>query len=94
MHNPNQFPKHNVPVRMTLVNGSHVLGIIYLRQGQRISDMLCDDREFFPLKSTTGVILLNKKNVMQVDVMTIDEMVEREELFPDMSVTYLNNNAW
>jgi hypothetical protein len=40
MHNPNQFPKHNVPVRMTLADGSHVLGIIYLRQGQRISDKL------------------------------------------------------
>jgi hypothetical protein len=94
MHNPNQFPKHNVPVRMTLADGSHVLGIIYLRQGQRISDMLCDDREFFPLKSATGVILLNKRNVMQVDVMTIDEMIEKGDLFPDMSVTYLSNNAW
>jgi hypothetical protein len=94
MHNPNQFPKHNVPVRMTLADGSHVLGIIYLRQGQRISDMLCDDREFFPLKSTTGVILLNKRNVMQVDVMTIDEMIDKGDLFPDMSVKYLSNNAW
>jgi len=94
MQNPNHLPKHSVPVRVTLINDSHIFGVVYVRQGQRILDMLCDDRKFFPVRANSGVSLLNKSSVMQVDVMTIDEIELKGQLFPEVDKKYLENNAW
>lgn len=92
--NDHRIPKHNIPVKVTLSDGSVVLGSVFLRQGQRILDMLCDDRMFFPLRSNAGVSLLNKNNVGRVDVMTFKEIADRQESLPGLNVKYLSNHSW
>lgn len=92
--NRDHLPKHSVPVRVSLTDGSQVFGVVYVRQGQRILDMLCDERAFFPLKSSSGVSLVSKNSVMKVEVMTVAEIVNQEDLFPGVNLTYLKNNNW
>lgn len=94
MSNVEYYPKHNIPVRVTLIDGTNAFGVVYVRQGQRILDMLCDERAFFPLRSKDGISLLNKDGVMKINIMTVEEIADKEELFPDVNLGYLKNNSW
>lgn len=94
MQSETQIPKNQVPVQMTLVDGSVTYGVVHVRQGQRILDMLTDSRAFFPLMSNSGTSLINKANVLKIDVMTMAQIVERKEFFPKLDFKYLQSHNW
>lgn len=95
-HSPNSgqvFPKFKIPVRIQFADLSTIIGAVFVRQGQRILDLMCDDRPFFPVSTTSGTILVNKSHVRQINVLGLDEISEIEDLLPDIDLDYIKNNT-
>lgn len=78
-----RIPKYKIPVRISLAQEESVLGIIFIRQEQRILDMLCEQKQFFPVSTKTGLYLINKTSVVKVEVLEKDYIKEHQENFPE-----------
>ena len=77
------IPKYKIPVRITMAQEESVLGIIFIRQEQRILDMLCEQKQFFPVSTKTGMFLINKNSVSKVEVLEADYISQHQENFPE-----------
>lgn len=88
------FPKYKIPVRIAFADLSTIIGTVFVRQGQRVLDIMCDERRFFPVASTASTILVNKSHVRQVNVLSLKEIMEMTDLLPELDLDYLQNNAW
>jgi hypothetical protein len=86
--------KYMVPVRLTLLGGVQAYGVVFLEKDQRILDMICGEKQFFPFKSSRSLSIMNKLNVLQIDVLPVEEMKELEKQFPKVDFHYLTNNQW
>lgn len=89
----NVFPKYKIPVRIRFNDETIVLGTVFVRQGQRVLDMICDERPFFPVAMTTGITLVNKMQIRQVDVMGVPEREDTKDPQPGFDLSYIENNA-
>ncbi len=67
---------------------------VFVRQGQRVLDLFCDERPFLPVNTKAGVKLLNKQHAVEIDLMSLEEMLENRDLFPDVDFDYLRSNNW
>ncbi len=74
-----RIPKYRIPVRISLVQEESVLGIVFLRQEQRILDMLCEPKPFFPVNTKTGMFLVNKQSVIKLEVLDASYIAEHQE---------------
>jgi hypothetical protein len=83
----NHIPKYKIPVRVSIAEEGAVMGAIFIRQEQRILDMLCDQHQFFPLSTKTGMLLINKTSVLKVEVLEKAFIEQNEDSFPDEEVT-------
>ena len=79
-------PKYKIPVRVSLVQEDAVLGIIFVRQEQRIIDMLCDQRAFFPINTKDGMFLINKSSVIKMEILDKGFIVENSHNFPGLNL--------
>jgi hypothetical protein len=77
------IPKYKIPVRITMAQEESVLGVIFIRQEQRILDMLCEQKQFFPVSTKTGMFLINKQSVVKVEVLEADYIAQHRENFPE-----------
>ena len=89
-----KFPKYCIPVKLTLEGGIQHYGGIHVRQDQRILDVLCDERQFVPIALQERTILLNKSKLVQIDLLTISEITEKENILPEVNIDYLKSNSW
>ena len=89
-----RYPKFGVPVRIAMVDGTLIIGMVFVRQNQRVIDVVCDVRNFFPIKTNAGVSLLNKQHAVQIHLLSIEEIIEKIDLFPEVDIHYLRNNSW
>jgi hypothetical protein len=78
------IPKYKIPVRLFLLGEGTVLGVIFVRQEQRVIDMLCDQRPFFPVNTKTGMLLVNKSSVVKIDVLESEFILQNQDAFPDV----------
>lgn len=78
------IPKYKIPVRLSLLEEGTLLGVIFVRQEQRVIDMLCDQRPFFPVSTTSGLLLVNKSSVVKIDVLESDFILQNQDSFPDV----------
>ncbi len=67
--------KDKVEVQAELDDGVRLLGFLFVKQGQRISDLLNDERGFLPLLTTDGLIVLLKKTAI-ARVTQLDQAAE------------------
>lgn len=88
------YPKYRVPVRIRFADDSSLVGVVFIRQGQRVLDLLCDDRQFIPIALTIGTTLANKAHVRQVDVLGLAEIEEIQEALPEFDLAYIKDNSW
>lgn len=51
-----RIQKQKVEVKVELDDGTTMLASLFLRQDQRVSDLLNDDRRFLPLQTSEGII--------------------------------------
>lgn len=77
-----RIPKYEIPVRITLTQEESVLGVIFVRQDQRILDMLCEPKPFFPVSTKTGMFLINKNSVLKLEVLDRDYILDNQDNFP------------
>jgi hypothetical protein len=78
-----RIPKYRIPVRISLVQEESVLGIVFVRQEQRILDMLCEPNPFFPVNTKTGLFLVNKRSVIKLEVLDADYVAAHQDNFPE-----------
>jgi hypothetical protein len=78
-----RIPKYRIPVRISLVQDDSVLGIVFLRQEQRILDMLCEPKPFFPVSTKTGMFLVNKQSVIKLEVLDASYIAAHLENLPE-----------
>ncbi len=89
-----RHPKYGIPVRFALADRTQIMGVVFVHQNQRVIEVLCDGRSFFPIETLDGVRLLNKRHVVQIDLLPIKEILEQLDIFPDIDVPYLTQNKW
>lgn len=87
-------PKFAVPVRIDLTAGDGMYCAVFLRQNQRIVEMICDDRRFFPVRTRDKIMLVNKDHVVRIEIMTQEEMKLKAEFLPPLDMYYIDNNSW
>jgi hypothetical protein len=90
----NKTPKFNVPVRIHQSDGVSVYCVVFVRQNQRVIEILCDERTFIPMQTNQGVSLMNKAHILRLEILSKDQIAEHGNLFPNVSFYYLDNNSW
>ncbi len=63
---------------MHLDDGSHFLGIMSLSQGQRVSDLMNDERSFIPVQLPGGSVVIQRKTAI-AKVAPLDQQVDQTE---------------
>jgi len=89
-----KYPKYCVPVKATLDDGSQYYGGIHVIQSQRVLDVLCDERPFIPFTLRDRTILVNKSKLVQIELMDLSEIKEKQDILPEVNLDYLNLNNW
>ena len=82
------IPKYEIPVRILLSDQESVLGIIFIRQEQRILDMLCEEKQFFPVSTKTGMYIINKKSVVKVEILDRNFVMSNRDNFPEADIKF------
>ena len=60
-------------VRLINFNDTIIEGFIFVAQGQRVSDLLNDDRGFIPVESASGdVRVVSKRAIMEIEILEKD----------------------
>ena len=76
--------KNQATVKVHLVGGEPFDAVVFLTFGDRLIDMLNDERNFIPVKKTDGsVVIVAKRQVISIveaDAVDPEEEVEREEV--------------
>ena len=67
--------KVEVEVEVELDNGTRLLGFLFVKQMQRLSDLLNDVREFLPLKTPEGLVVQLRKSTI-AKVTQLDQVVD------------------
>ena len=85
-------PKYGIPVRVVLGNGDLILGLVFVQWGQRVRDALNEAPPFLPVKTVNQLRLVNKAAIIHVDLLTMEEIADKQELFPEIDFEYLSLN--
>jgi hypothetical protein len=94
MITPDKHQKFGIPVRIQLTDNSQLMGLIFVHPGTRIMETLCDGKMFFAIRTTDGIKLVNKQHAVHVQLLSIDEIKEKIDIFPDIDFQYIRNNNW
>jgi DnaJ like chaperone protein len=62
-----KIPKYEIEVQIDLDNGTQLLGYLFVKQMQRLSDLLNDQRLYLPFRTSDGTIAhLRKESIAKV----------------------------
>lgn len=82
--------KYRLPVQVHLVGDTNVLlGVVHVRQDQRVLDMLCDPRSFFPVETRDGVFIINKASVTKIALARREDIERVPDGYPDVNLDAL-----
>ena len=70
-----KISKTKVDVEVEISDGTRLLGSMFIKQMQRISDLLNDTREFLPVQTPDGLIVHLRKSTI-ARVTQLDQVVE------------------
>ena len=87
--NPDYVSKHSLAVRLVTNSGEEKMGVVYLGKGQRVLDLLCDPKPFFPFRSGSNLLFINKASVQQMEMLPLAFVTERAHFFPGVDVDAL-----
>jgi hypothetical protein len=71
--------KVKIEVQVELDDGKRLLGFLFVKQAQRLSDLLNDERRFLPLLTSEGLLVQLKKAAI-ARVTQLDQAAERAAL--------------
>ncbi|QDA35748.1 hypothetical protein E4191_16435 (plasmid) [Paracoccus liaowanqingii] len=82
--------KYRLPVQIHLIGEtSVVLGVVHVRQDQRVLDMLCDQRPFFPVETRDGIFMINKATVTKIALATRRDIDRIPDAYPEVDFNAL-----
>jgi hypothetical protein len=73
-----KLSKIDIEVEVHLDDGSHFLGVLSLSQGQRVSDLMNDERNFIPVQLPGGSVVIQRKTAI-TKVAPLDQQVDQTE---------------
>lgn len=73
-----KLSKIEIEVEVQLDDGSRFLGILALSQGQRVSDLMNDERTFIPVQLPGGSVVIQRKSAI-AKVAPLDQQVDQTE---------------
>ena len=71
--------KINVEIEVHLDDGSQFLGMVSVRQGQRVSELMNDERQFLPIQMPKGNVVILRKTVI-LKVVPLDQHIEHNKI--------------
>ncbi len=71
----NKITKWKIEVQVELDNGARLLGFLFIKQMQRLSDLLNDQRSFLPMQTGDGLIVQIAKSTI-AKVVQLDQKAE------------------
>ena len=83
-------------VRLINFNDSIIEGYVFVSYGQRITDLLNDDRGFIPVESASGEVkVISKRAIMEIEILETPVEVENERGSSDKNVVnMISGNAY
>ena len=77
MYDPNQkITKQKLEVQIELDDGARLLGFLFVKQMQRLLDLLNDERSFLPFQTSDGLVIHIKKTAI-TKITELDQEVEQ-----------------
>ena len=73
-----KLSKIDVEVQVQLDDGSQFLGVLSLSQGQRVSDLMNDERNFIPIQLQGGSVVIQRKSAI-AKVAPLDQQVDQTD---------------
>jgi len=74
-----KLSKVDIEVEVHLDDGSQFLGVLSLSQGQRVSDLMNDERNFIPIQLQGGSVVIQRKSAI-AKVAPLDQHVDQEKI--------------
>jgi len=74
-----KLSKIDVEVQVQLDDGSQFLGVLSLSQGQRVSDLMNDERNFIPIQLQGGSVVIQRKSAI-AKVAPLDQYVDQDKI--------------
>ncbi len=74
-----KLSKIDIEVQVQLDDGSEFLGILSLSQGQRVSDLMNDERHFIPIQLPGGSVIILRKTVI-AKVAPLDQHIDQDKI--------------
>ncbi len=74
-----KLSKIDIEVQVQLDDGSEFLGILSLSQGQRVSDLMNDERRFIPIQLPGGSVTILRKTVI-AKVAPLDQHIDQDKI--------------
>ena len=74
-----KLSKNKVEIQVHLDDGNHFLGVLSVRQDQRISDLMNDERQFLPVEMSGGSVIILRKTVIS-KVVPLDQHIEQDKI--------------
>ncbi len=74
-----KLSKVDIEVEVHLDDGSQFLGVLSLGQGQRVSDLMNDERNFIPIQLHGGSVVIQRKSAI-AKVAPLDQHVDQEKI--------------
>ena len=73
-----KLSKIDIEVEVQLDDGSRFLGVLSLGQGQRVSDLMNDERNFIPIQLQGGSVVIQRKSAI-AKVAPLDQQVDQTD---------------
>jgi len=71
--------KIKVEIQVHLDDGNQFLGMLFVSQGQRISDLMNDSRQFIPVEMSGGNVVILRKEVIS-RLVPLDQHIEQDNI--------------
>jgi len=77
--------KSEIKVYVRMHDGSRMLGHVFLAEGERLQDIMNDDRKFLPIhvedQKAVSLVMLSKRYIQQIEEVVADDGRRDEEFY-------------
>ena len=74
-----KLAKINVEIEVHLDDGSQFLGMVSVKQDQRVSELMNDERQYLPIQMPKGNVVILRKTVI-IKVVPLDQHIEHDKI--------------
>lgn len=87
-----RLSKLEIEVQVQLDDGSEFLGTLSLSQGQRVSDLMNDERQFIPIQLPGGSVVIQRKSAI-AKVAPLDQHIDQDKMSDPYDILGVSRNV-